>query len=268
MEHKFKKQYGQNFLSDKNFLNSIVESAGISSDDNILEIGPGAGALTTILAQKCKKVVAYEIDTDLKPILLLNLQAYNNVELIFNDIMRVSEAEIQSKFDGTFKVVANLPYYITTPILFKFLESNLDFTELVVMVQKEVAERIVADSGNKDYGILSVVIQAIADAKIIKYAPAELFYPKPNVDSAVLQIKLNRNKYPIEDFALFQKVVKASFGWRRKTLFNCLQLGLNLDKMQSQAVLEQMGFNLNIRGEQLGINDFVKMTEIIKGIDI
>jgi len=264
MEHKFKKQYGQNFLSDKNFLNSIAENAGLTENDNILEIGAGAGALTTILAERCKKVVSYEIDQDLKPILLLNLEKHKNIDLIFGDIMKVSNDEIGQKFNESFKVVANLPYYITTPILFKFLESDLPVTELVVMVQKEVAERIVAKSGNKDYGILSVIIQSIADAEIIKYAPAEMFYPKPNVDSAVIQIKINRNKFNIADFSHFQKVVKASFGWRRKTLYNFLQLGLNISKEVAQKVITELNLGDNVRGEQLSIPDFINLSQIIK----
>ena len=266
MEHKFKKQYGQNFLSDTNFLNSIAENAGLTSEDNILEIGAGAGALTTILAQRCKRIVSYEIDQELKPILLLNLEKYKNVELIFDDIMKVDNNLIREKFDEPFKVVANLPYYITTPILFKFLESDLAVTELVVMVQQEVAERIVADSGNKDYGILSVIIQSIADAKIIKYAPASMFYPRPNVDSAVIQIKLDRNKFNIEDFSHFQKVVKASFGWRRKTLYNCLQLGLGLNKEVAQKVIADLNLGENVRGEQLSIPQFILLSQIIKKI--
>jgi len=264
--HRFKKQFGQNFLSDTNFLQSIINEAKLSPDDEVLEIGTGAGALTTILAQTCKKVVSYEIDEELRPILLLNLEKYNNVELIFDDIMKVENAEIAKKFQGSFKVVANLPYYITTPIIFKFLESQLNLSEFVVMVQQEVAERIVASCGTKDYGILSVIIQSISDTKIIKYAPRQLFFPQPNVDSAVVQIKINRSKFNIEDFATFQKVVKMAFGWRRKTLQNCMNLGMNIDKTTSAKIIEQCGFEPNVRGEDLDIEKFISLTKAIKEI--
>ncbi len=260
-EFVFKKKYGQNFISDKNLLTAIVSDAKIDSTDNVLEIGAGAGSLTQVLSSKAKKIVSFEIDKDLKQILLaLNLE---NVQFVFDDFMKVEMSDIDKMFDGNFKVVANLPYYITTPIIFKLLEESEKIESLTIMVQKEVAERVCAKVGSKDYGILSVMVAFHGSASITRVIGRQNFFPMPNVDSAILRIDI-QNKYIDVEKPSFLKFVKTCFSMRRKTLLN------NLSSLMSKQQLKDcLGDEiLKKRAEQLSLQQFLeiyaKVTKIIK----
>ena len=215
-EFQTKKKFGQNFITDKNLLSAIVSDAGITEQDEVLEIGPGMGTLTEEISKLAKKVVSYEIDTELQPYLLS--KDLKNVEFRFKDIMQVDLCKIENSFSGEFKIVANLPYYITTPILFKFIGQTDKVKSITVMVQKEVAERMVSKEGCKDYGVLAVSIAACGDAKITRNVSRNMFNPSPNVDSAVVRIDI-KNKYNL-DLKAFNNFVKNIFSMRRKTLSN------------------------------------------------
>lgn len=252
MDFVFKKKFGQNFLSDKNLLEAIANDAGIIKEDQVLEIGAGAGSLTQILSEKCEKVVAFEIDNDLKDLLLgLNLK---NVTFIFDDFMKTDMKTIENMFNKPFKVVANLPYYITTPIIFKLLETCEKLDSLTIMVQKEVAERVCAKVGTKDYGILTVMINFFGEAKITRIIKRQMFNPVPNVDSALLNIKIT-NKFPDIDKQKFEKLVKACFSMRRKTLLNNLSNLYPKDKLKK--VLSEE--TLNRRAETFSLEEFVEI---------
>ena len=249
----FKKKFGQNFISDKNLLSAIASDAQVSAEDEILEIGAGAGSLTQVLSQRAKKVVSYEIDKDLTDILQnLNLP---NVEFVFCDFMKCEMQEIEQKFDKKFKVVANLPYYITTPIIFKLLEESKKLESLTIMVQKEVAERICANPGGKDYGILSVMVNFYGKPKITRIINRNMFFPAPNVDSALVNIEIEP-KFDVDRIA-FSKFVKACFSMRRKTLLN--NLSTIFDKQKLKNVLSEE--ILKSRAEVLSL---VQLIEIFK----
>ena len=255
MEHNFKKKFGQNFLSDSNLLQAIVKDADICKADNVLEIGPGAGALTKYLSENAKKVVAYEIDNELET--TLNNLKLENTKFIFTDALKEDINKIESNFNGEkYKLVANLPYYITTPLLFKFLEEAKYVTSLTIMVQKEVAERIVAKSGGKDYGVLTVMVSFFGDAKITRIVGRQMFYPQPNVDSAVVNITMNK-KYQEIDRAKFYNFVKVCFSMRRKTLLNNLSSGLKLNKEELTKKLSN--FDLTKRAESLNLQELIEL---------
>ncbi len=248
----FKKKFGQNFLSDKNLLKAIVCDAQVEKGDVVLEIGAGAGALTCELAAATKKVIAFEIDTDLKERLeSLNL---SNVDFIFQDFMKIDLSKFEKNLQS-YKVVANLPYYITTPIIFKLLEESSKLESLTIMVQKEVAERIVAESGGKDYGIMSVMIRFYGEAKICRIVKRQMFNPMPNVDSAVVTIAIDRNKFAGVNKAKFSKFIRTAFSMRRKTLLN------NLSVIYSKDVLRAKFDEkfLARRAESLDIDEFIEM---------
>lgn len=250
----FKKKFGQNFLTDKNLLHAIVQDAEISQDDVVLEIGAGAGALTKELSFAAKKVFAYEVDQELKETLLaLQLK---NVDFIFADFMKADLKEYD-KFDGI-KVVANLPYYITTPIIFKLIDEAKNLKSITIMVQKEVAERIVAQKGGKDYGILSVMMAFYGDAKITRIVKRQMFTPAPNVDSAVVNIKI-KQKYNIDRYR-FSLFVKSAFSMRRKTLLNNLSSLYPKEKLMATFDKEF----LSKRAEMLSLEEFV---EVYKKLD-
>ena len=243
---QFEKKYGQNFITDTNLLEAIVNDCDINNNDNILEIGPGAGTLTQCIAKKAHKVLCYEIDTNLKPILNQTLLNYSNVQVVFEDIMKVNEKAITDVLGDKYTIVANLPYYITTPIIFKFLSSSC-LQKMCIMVQKEVAERIVAKKG-KDYGILSILIDFNYDAKILRIVNRQLFTQAPNVDSAIVMIE-KKNKVRSCDYEDFVKVVHASFAMRRKTLVNNLSSAFKITKEQCEELLKD--FIPNVRAENL-----------------
>ena len=261
---EFKKKFGQNFITDTNLLQTICDDAEIGKNDEVLEIGVGAGTLTKILSQNAKKVVGYEIDKSLVDVLKFSLAGCENTEIIFKDFLKEESSQIAKNFSEPFKVVANLPYYITTNIIFKLIEKDFAVKSLTLMVQKEVAERLVAKEGTKDYGTISAELGAIGEVKISRIVDRKMFYPEPNVDSAVINIKIDRNKYQIDDWTTFQNVVKASFSMRRKTLSNCFKsfFGMNIDNIKK--LLAELELSPNIRGEELSIEQFVKLSNLIK----
>lgn len=257
---QFKKHFGQNFLTDTNLLKAIVKDANITSEDQVLEIGAGAGTLTRQLASVAEKIVSYEIDKKLEPVLKQTLQDHSNVELIFQDILKQDAQKVKKHFTKPFKVVANLPYYITTPIIFKFLEEDFDLKSLTVMVQKEVAERLTAKQNTKNYGTITVSANLKANVNITRVVNRRMFNPAPNVDSAIITLDIQKNKYNIQNEQLLKQVVKASFSMRRKTLSNNLKKAFNLDAQTLNQVFTECGFNDNIRGEVLSTEQFVQLS--------
>lgn len=265
----FQKKFGQNFLIDGNVVEKIVRQAGVTRDDFVLEIGPGIGTMTQILCENAREVAAVEIDDKLIPILQETLAGYDNVSVIHNDILKVDIAKLaQEKNNGRpIKVVANLPYYITTPIIMGLFESHVPLDSITIMVQKEVADRMQVGPGTKDYGALSLAVQYYAKPEIVLNVPASCFMPRPNVDSAV--IRLTRHTNPpvtVKDEGLLFKIIRASFNQRRKTLANGLSNSpeISLSKEQIQQAIEAAGFPLTIRGEALTLEAFGRLADIIK----
>lgn len=252
------KKLGQNFLIDENVVRQIVEAAELSEADTVLEVGPGIGTLTQGLAESKAKVVAVELDTRLLPVLATTLEGYDNVRVVHGDILKVDIMEEVGAPE--FKVCANLPYYITTPIIFALLEKRLPMERLVAMVQKEVAERMAAQPGGKEYGALSVAIQYYTEPEIAFIVPPKSFIPAPAVDSAVIVCK-RRSKPPVEvcDEALFFRVVKAAFSLRRKMLSNSLK-NMGIKSEQVAKWLELAGVDGKRRAETLSLEDFAKLT--------
>ena len=261
----FKKAFGQNFLTDENLLDEIVESAGVTDSDTVLEIGCGAGALTRALAKKAKRVIGYEIDKTLKPLLEDVLDGFDNVEIVFKDVMKERIADIDAKL-GKYILVANLPYYITTPIIMQFLEVSNNVSAMVIMVQEEVAYRLCAKEGTADYGAITVAINLRGDAEIVKNVPRDMFTPPPNVDSAVVKITIDNDKFKDLDLKNIRNVVKAGFGNRRKMLVNNLMMAFKLNRAQAEAVLNNSNISLTARGEELSSDDYIKLSEEIKKV--
>lgn len=267
---EFSKSLGQNFLIDGNIVRKIVEKANIGPEDYVLEIGPGIGTLTEELALKAKKVVAIELDKDLLPILDETLSQYENVEIIHGDVLKVDLKKImEEKLDNKrVKLVANLPYYVTTPIITKLLESDLNLDSIIVMVQKEVAERMGAKAGGKEYGSLSVFVSFFSQAEIIINVPKTVFMPQPKVDSAVIKLDIKK-ELPDIDRDKFFKVVKAAFSKRRKTLLNALSsYGFNIDKETIKETLEKLNIKPEVRAENLSVEDFIKISKSLPPLDI
>ena len=257
----FKKQFGQNFITDTNLLDSIAELSGIDENSTVLEIGCGAGTLTRALAKRAKRVIAYEIDAKLQPVLAETLAGLDNVEVVFRDFAREDMAKLEEELPP-YAVVANLPYYITTPLVTKFLDGANKVLSLTVMVQDDVARRFCAQPGTADYGAITAAIARRADAKIVKLVPRRMFYPVPNVDSAV--VRIDRNKRFDADGELFRKVVKSAFAMRRKILSTCLASGLGIGKEKAAALIEMSGHSPSVRGETLSAEDFAMLTNVIK----
>lgn len=264
----FQKKFGQNFLIDSNILESIVSAADITKDDFVLEIGPGIGTMTQYLCENARQVVAVEIDKMLIPILQDTLSEYDNVEVINQDVLKLDiNALAQEKNAGQpIKVVANLPYYITTPIIMGLFESGVPIESITIMVQKEVADRMQTGPGSKDYGALSLAVQYYAEAKVQLNVSATCFMPRPNVDSAV--IKLTRHKTPVvdvKDEKLMFKVIRASFNQRRKTLVNGIKNSSELDfsKEKILEAINTIGKEESIRGEKLTLEDFANLTNAL-----
>lgn len=262
-DFKFNKAYGQNFIFDTNFLKSFVDGI-IDKDTDVLEIGPGAGTLTQILCEYGRRVVSYEIDKNLEPILKENLSRFQNSTVIFQDIMKVDIDTIESNFEGKYTMVANLPYYITTPIIFKFLENAKKLNSMIIMVQLEVAERLVAKSGSKEYGAITPAIDYRANAKIIKRVSRKMFTPVPNVDSAIVKIDFVENKYDIVDTQILDETIKSAFAMRRKTLENNLKTSFGLNTETIRQILTSLDLPQQIRGEKLSTEDFVKLSNEIQ----
>ena len=264
----FSKSLGQNFLIDRNVLDKIVDAADIKEDGCALEIGPGAGTLTQCLAARASKAAAIEIDSALIPILSETMSQYDNFTLIHKDVMEVNLPELTNQLfgDKPFCVAANLPYYITTPIIMTFLENRLNVTSMTLMVQKEVADRMAAAPGGKDYGALSVAVQYYTSVSLVCKAEPHCFMPQPKVASAVINLKvLKEPKVKAENEKLFFKIVKSAFGQRRKTLVNALTKSpyINLSKDGVIDALEVMGMNFGIRGERLSVEEFVELSNIL-----
>ena len=260
---KFSKSLGQNFLIDDNVIDRILAGARLSEGDKIRELGQVRGTLTREMGKVADKVVAIEIDKTLIPILQETLSDLENVEVVNQDILKVNVEElVQEKLSGgPVKLVANLPYYITTPIVMKFLEENIPVTDIVVMVQKEVADRMNAGPGTKDYGALSVAVQYYCETEIVAKAPRHMFIPQPNVDSTVIGLHVRpERKYQVDSEEIFFKTVKASFGQRRKTLLNALGgLGF-LTKDEIKEVLAEANIDEKRRGETLTIEEFANLS--------
>lgn len=263
-QFRMQKKYGQNFLIDANILRKIVEAAQITQEDCVLEIGPGIGTMTQYLAETAGQVIAVEIDRGLIPILEDTLSSYNNVTILCEDILKVDlPALVQQSGGRPIKVVANLPYYITTPIIMALFESRIPLLSITVMVQSEVAERMQAGPGTKDYGALSLAVQYYAKPEIVARAPASCFLPRPNVDSTVVRL-IRYEKPPADaaDEAFLFAVIRASFNQRRKTLANGLANagGLGVTRGQVEEALEEMGLSKTVRGETLTLKQFSELS--------
>lgn len=269
---KAKKKYGQNFLIDDNILSSIVNSANINENELIIEIGPGLGNLTNYILEKSSYALLIEIDDNMITILKDRFQNKDNFSLINKDILKLNIDEEIEKIENTIgirfnnvKIVANLPYYITTPIIFKLLQDTSRVNEIIVMVQKEVAERMVAKTNTKDYGILTLMVKYLSDANIEFIVPREAFIPSPNVTSAVIKLKKNK-KYKVNDEKTLFNLIHCSFAQRRKTMINSLSSTnfKNLSKEQIIKVFEKLNIDTNSRAEQLKIEDFILISDEIK----
>lgn len=269
----FQKKYGQNFLIDTGVLEKIIREAGVTKDDFVLEIGPGIGTMTQYLCESAREVAAVEIDKALIPILKDTLSPYDNVTVINEDILKVDINRLAQEKNGgrPIKVVANLPYYITTPIIMGLFESHVPIDSITIMVQKEVADRMKTGPGSKDYGALSLAVQYYADPQIVANVPPNCFMPRPKVGSAVIRLK--RHAQPVvnvSDEKLMFRLIRASFNQRRKTLANGLKNApdIPLEKEEIEAVITELGKPLTIRGEALTLEEFAALSELVsKRID-
>jgi 16S rRNA (adenine1518-N6/adenine1519-N6)-dimethyltransferase len=254
--HNFKKQFGQNFISDHNFLTAIVADAGVTNEDTVVEVGAGAGTLTKEIAKIAKRVIAYEIDRDLQSVLTEVAGEYPNVEFVFGDFLK---SELNHK--GNYKVVANLPYYITAPVIMRFLQAENPPTQLTVMLQKEVGERLAAKPNTAEYGAFTLQVGLLAEVKFARFAPKELFYPRPKVDSAVVNL-VYAKKYTNEKTAELKRLIKAAFAMRRKTLVNNLgQAGY--DKSRIKSAIAALKLPEAVRGEFLSLEQFAALHDLI-----
>lgn len=265
----FQKKYGQNFLIDPHVLDKIIGESGIKKEDMILEIGPGIGTMTQYLAEAAREVVAIEIDKNLIPILEDTLSEYKNVTVINQDVLKVDLRKlVMEKNQGRpIKVVANLPYYITTPIIMELLESKLPIESITIMVQKEVAERMQQTPGSKEYGALSLAVQYYAKPEIVANVPPNCFMPRPKVGSAVIRLTLHQNPViEVEDEEFMFRLIRASFNQRRKTLINGIgnAPNINVGKEEVKAALEEMGLSENIRGEMLSLEEFARLSNLLR----
>lgn len=258
----FKKQFGQNFISDTNLLESIVSLAGVDQDATVLEIGCGAGTLTRALAAKAGRVIAYEIDKKLQPVLAETLAGVDNAEVVFRDFLRQDMAELESKLPP-YTVVANLPYYITTPLVTKFLDEAHKAKALVVMVQDDVARRFCAREGTPDYGAITAAIARRASAEIVKSVPRRMFFPVPNVDSAVVRLTFAEGRIPVRDAATYRATVRAAFLSRRKALENNLMQAFSLPREEARDILRRAGVPDKARGETLSPSALAALADLL-----
>lgn len=264
-----KKKFGQNFLIDANVLGGIVDASGVTKDDCVLEIGPGIGSLTQYLAESAKRVIAVEIDKSLIPVLDDTLSEYDNVTVINEDILKVDIDAIIKEYNDNrkIKVVANLPYYITTPIIMKLFESGAPIESVTVMVQKEVADRMSVGPGNKDYGSLSLAVGFYAEASLVMDVPPSSFIPQPGVGSAVVHLqRFEKPSVEVDDEKYMFEIIRTSFNQRRKTLCNSLanNPALKASRQRVQEALEEMGLDERIRGEVLTLEQFATLSNILQ----
>ncbi len=256
----FKKQYGQNFLTDVNLLRAIVGDAGVDGTAAVLEIGAGAGALTRALAERAKRVVSFEIDRSLRPVLEETLAGVQNVELVFGDFARCDLAALEERL-GRYFVVANLPYYITTPIVMRFVEHARLCAGMCVMVQEEVAARFAARPGTPDYGAVTAAIALRGRCEIVRKVPRTMFFPRPNVDSAVVRIVFEEDRLPVLSQSAYRAVVRAAFSARRKTLENDLMSAFSLPRASARELLLAAGIAEGVRGETLPPESFARLAD-------
>ncbi len=262
----FQKKFGQNFLIDSNVVEKIVREAGVTKDDFVLEIGPGIGTMTQVLCENAREVAAVEIDKNLIPILEDTLSKYNNVTVINEDILKLDINALAEEKNGgkPIKVVANLPYYITTPIIMGLFESHVPLESITIMVQKEVADRMQVGPGTKDYGALSLAVQYYAKPQIVLEVPASCFMPRPNVDSAVIRLQRHEASPPVqvEDEKFMFRIIRAAFNQRRKTLVNALNNSgdINVPKEEITGAIEELFHNPTIRGEALTLEQFAQLS--------
>ena len=270
-EFAFQKKFGQNFLIDQGIVEKIVREAGVTKDDFVLEIGPGLGTMTQILCENAREVAAVEIDRKLIPILNDTLSEYDNVTIINDDILKVDINKLAEEKNGgrPIKVVANLPYYITTPIIMGLFESHVPLDSITIMVQKEVADRMQTGPGSKDYGALSLAVQFYAKPEIVVNVPPECFMPRPNVGSAVIRLKRHETRpVDVKDEKLMFRIIRASFNQRRKTLANGLNNSpeIGYTKEQIAAAIEELGRGASIRGEALTLEEFARLSNIFSAM--
>lgn len=259
----FKKKYGQNFIIDKNIINAIVNKSNIEENSLVIEIGPGSGALTEILATRAKNIICYEIDETLKPILSSNLKEHKNIKIIYGDFLKrnVNEDIKNIEYKNIY-VIANLPYYITTPIILKIIEDDIKVDKMVVMVQKEVGNRFNAKPGTKDYNSLTIYMNYYFEMKKLMDVSRNVFMPKPNVDSVIIELKRRETFLNVTDKPFFFKLIRNSFQQRRKTIRNNLK---NYDLNKIEKILLKHGFDLNVRAEMLPIEIFVELSNEMSG---
>ncbi len=257
---KFNKRYGQNFITDINLLDAIVRDAGIDGGV-VLEIGAGAGTLTTALARAADRVVSYEIDISLMPVLSRTLAGLDDrVEVVFRDVMKESDAAIDAAVGSDYALVANLPYYITTPVLMRFIERDNAPKSITVMVQKEVGDRLCAMPDTADYGAITASVALAGRAEITRIVPRTLFYPQPKVDSCIVRI-VPDDTYAAADKPLVRRIIRCAFAMRRKTLVNNLMSGLSLSREAALKIIESIGVDTRVRGETLSVEQFVRLAE-------
>ena len=258
---RFNKALGQNFISDTNLLKGIVTDSGITPDDVVVEIGTGAGTLTRQIASVAKQVYSFEVDQNLIPVHELSLSGIDNLQVIFRDVLKMKDDEFKSIIgEGEFKVVANLPYYITTPLIMRFLESDLNVTSLTIMVQEEVGRRLVAKPNTADYSAITLAVLLRGEGTITRKVGRNMFYPAPNVDSAVVRIDVDKDKLAGENKTLIHKLVRSAFLMRRKTLVNNLNASFGLSKAEAAEKLIAAGLDERVRGEALSLEDYVNLS--------
>lgn len=261
---QFKKQLGQNFLTEGSLLRAIVKDAGVTEEDIVVEIGTGAGTLTSALAEKAKHVYTFDVDTALIPVLEETLAGKGNITLNFLDVLKCSDEKLKGIIgDVPFKVVANIPYYITTPLIMRFLESELKVKSLTVMVQKEVADRLIAEPDTENYGAITLGVKLRGEARVTRPVSKLLFHPAPKVDSAVVHVEIDDGRYEIEDKEFLRKLIRAGFQMRRKTFVNNVStMGIAKDK--AKEVLIGLGYSESVRGEALSLEDYIKIAKALK----
>ena len=259
----FKKGLGQNFITDTGLLGAVVRDAGVRKEDCVVEIGTGAGTLTRVISANASEVKSFDVDESLKPVLAETLAGLRNVEMFFKDVLRTDDSEIERITGGKpFKVVANIPYYITTPLIMRFLESGLKVTSMTLMVQEEVAARLSALPGSADYGAITVAVNLRGDVRVTRKVPRGVFRPVPKVDSAVVRIDVYE-KFPAPEVKAASILARAAFRMRRKTLVNNIGALSGYNKEQAAEALEKMGLDLRIRGETLSAEEFVRLAKIL-----